>query len=211
MLEFTIFKIPVRVEPSFWIVIGLLGILSSQNNPSEMLVNAGLFVFVAFISILIHELGHALMIKKYGLPTEIVLASFGGYATHPAGILTRMQSFLVTLAGPLLQGSIGFLVFFLYTNNYIEVPNNKMSLMVIYFYVVSMFWAVFNCVPVLPLDGGRMLEAALGPRRIKLTLVISMVSAAGVGIYGLMNGYVFVGIFMVMFGWQSYQAYERFK
>ncbi len=211
MLEFNIFKIPVRVEPSFWVIIGILGILWNQGSPSDMLVNAGIFVFVAFLSILIHELGHALMIKKYGLPTQIVLASFGGYATHPAGILTRQQSFLVTLAGPLLQFTLGYLVYYLVTRNHIDIPNNKMALMVFYFHVVSMFWAVFNCVPVLPLDGGRMLEAILGPKRIKLTLIISMISAGIIGILGLTNGFIFVGIFMFMFGWQNYQAYERFK
>ena len=209
MIEFTIFRIPVRVEMSFWITIGILGILWNQGSPSDMLVNAGLFVFVAFLSILIHELGHGLMIKKYGLPTQIVLASFGGYATHPAGILSRLQSFLVTLAGPLLQGSIGYLVYYLVDNNMIVLPPNKMDLMVRYFYVVSIFWAIFNCVPVLPLDGGRMVEAALGPKRIKLTLMISMVTAGILALLGLMYGQVFVGIFMLMFGWQNYQAYNQ--
>jgi len=210
MIEFTIFRIPVRVEPIFWITIGILGILWNQGDPSEMLVNAGIFVFVAFLSILIHELGHALMIKKYGLPTAIVLSSFGGYATHPGGILTRMQSFLVTLAGPLLQGSVGYLVYFLVINNYVDLPNNKVLLMVFYFYSVSMIWAILNCVPVLPLDGGRMVEAALGPRRIKLTLTISMVSAGIIGVLGFMLQQPFIGIFMLMFGWQSYQALQRF-
>lgn len=208
MVEFSIFKIPVRVEVSFWITIGLLGVLWNQGTPSDLLVNAGLFVFAAFLSILIHELGHALMIRKFKLPTQIVLSSFGGYATYPPGYLTRLQSFLVTLAGPLLQATVGVLV--LYTL-FDHVPNNKMLLLVFYFVNVSIIWAVFNCVPVLPLDGGRMVEAALGPRRIKTTLLISVISASLLAVLGFVFKQPFVAIFMIMFAWQNYQAYEQYK
>ncbi len=161
------------------------------------------------MSLLIHELSHALMIKKYNLPTEIVLSSFGGYATHPAGILSRKQSFLVTLAGPLLQVVFGMAV--LYSSHYLTLPNSMIRNFVEYLWLLSLFWAILNCIPVLPMDGGRMLEAALGPRRIKLTLTISMLVAVSACVFGFSIGQPFLGIFMAMFAFQNYQTLERFK
>ena len=210
MLEFTLFRIPIRVEPVFWITLGLIGFMSSQGLPGDaMLLGTALFVMAGFISILIHELGHALMIKKYKLPTEIVLSSFGGYATHPAGILTRMQSFLVTLAGPAIQLAFGFTVFFIASN--VKLPNSMITMFIGNLIWVSVAWAILNCVPVLPLDGGRMLEAVLGPSKIKLTITISMLVAVTACVFGFLKGQPFLGVFMAMFAFQNYQALERLK
>ena len=143
MVEFTLFKIPIRVEPVFWITLGLIGFLSVRGLPGDAaLMGTALFVIAGFISILIHELGHALMIKKYNLPTEIVLSSFGGYATHPAGILTRKESFLVTLAGPAIQLAFGLAVYFLAP--YLNLPNFMMQLFISFLYGVSIFLSLIH-------------------------------------------------------------------
>jgi Zn-dependent protease len=212
MVEFSLFNIPIRVEPAFWITIGLIGFLSNSGGSAAgdaVLMGTLLFIIAGFISILIHELGHALMIKKYKLPTEIVLSSFGGYATYPPGILNRLQSFLVTLAGPLIQLIFGLTLYFILP--YFSLPPSMIQTFFFYLIVVSIFWAVLNCIPVIPLDGGRMLEAAMGPRRIKTTLMISMLVAVAACVMGFLYGQPFLGIFMAMFAFQSYQAWERFK
>jgi stage IV sporulation protein FB len=212
MVEFSLFKIPIRVEPIFWITIGLIGFLSNSGGSlsgEQVLMGTLLFMIAGFISILIHELGHALMIKKYKLPTEIVLSSFGGYATHPAGILTRLQSFLVTLAGPAIQLIFGFALYFIIP--YFNLPDSMIQIFFAYLIGVSIFWAILNCIPVIPLDGGRMLEAAMGPRRIKTTLMISMLVAIAACVLGFSLGQPFLGIFMAMFAFQNFQAWEQFK
>ncbi len=212
MVEFTLFKIPIRVEPAFWLTMGLLGFLWGSGGATSgdaVLIGILLFVMAGFVSILIHELGHALMIKKYKLPTQIVLSSFGGYATHPAGILTRMQSFLVTLAGPAIQLIFGLIL--LFARPYLNLPDSMIQTFIFYLIVVSIVWAVFNCIPVLPLDGGRMLEAAMGPRRMKTTLMISMLVAVAGCIVGFTLQQPFMGIFMAMFAFQNYQAWEKYK
>ena len=209
MLEFTLFKIPVRVEPVFWITIGLIGFLSYQKAGDQMFLLIALFIIAGFLSILIHELGHALMVKKYNRPTQIVLSSFGGYATHPAGSLDRKQSFLMTLAGPLLQAIVGVATLFI--TPHLGFEGTLMLDFLITFSWISIIWAIFNCLPVLPMAGGRMLEAALGPRRIKLTLTISLISAIALCILGFYLHFMFAGIFMAMFAFQNYQALEKFK
>ncbi len=209
MLDFNLFKIPVRVEPIFWITLGLLGFMSHQGAGDQMLLLIALFVMAGFISILVHEFGHALMIKKYNLPTQVVLSSFGGYATYPAGVLDRKKSFLVTLAGPLLQALLGIVV--LIATPHLGIDGTLIRNFLETLTVISLIWAVLNCVPVLPLDGGRMLESALGPKKIKLTVTISMFCAVALCIVGFATGFLFAGIFMAMFAFQNYQMLERLK
>ncbi len=68
-------------------------------------------------------------------------------------------------------------------------------------------WAILNLLPVLPLDGGRLLQTILGPSRIKLTLLISIAVAIGVGVlYFMMTGDILLPIFMGMFAYQAFQA-----
>jgi stage IV sporulation protein FB len=75
-INFRLFGIPIRIHPFFWLVSVLLG-ASNRGVP-------GILIWVAaiFVSILIHELGHALVIKAYGLHPWIVLYGMGGLACH---------------------------------------------------------------------------------------------------------------------------------
>ena len=210
MLEFNLFGIPIRIEADFWIVMGLFGFLSNQspNIPSDQLfLRIALFMLAAFISILIHELGHALMIKRYKLSTQITLSLFRGFATLPNGILDRKQSFLVFLGGPLLQALLGIIL-------YVLDPPLAGTLLDYFFDIligISLFWAAINCIPVIPLDGGHMLQAALGPRRMKLTLIISVLTGILITILCFIVGFYFFGVFLAMYTFQNYQNYEQFK
>ena len=107
MLSFRLFGIPVRIEPWFWVILALIGGGLRANDALSMLWVL-LFVLAGFISILVHELGHALTVRKFGLSPAITLIAFGGYASFPAGRLTRKQSFLVTAAGPGVQCLLEF-------------------------------------------------------------------------------------------------------
>lgn len=106
MFSFRLFNIPVHVHPWFWVTLALIGGGLRANDTLSMLLVV-MFVLAGFISILVHELGHASMIRKYGLPTEIHLVAFGGFARYPSGQLNRKQSFLVTAAGPGIQLALG--------------------------------------------------------------------------------------------------------
>ena len=212
MIRFNIFGIPVRVEVWFWITLALLGddpkfSALNSNNPTVYL-HVALFVLAGFVSILIHELGHALMIKKYKLPTEIVLTTMGGYATYPSGRLSRKQSFLVTLAGPAVQLIFGLLILFGIQQQFV-MPSLAVGYFVSKLVVISIVWAVFNCVPIFPLDGGQMLAAVLGPRRAKGLYITGMVTAAILGLWALSVGSIFMTAFMGFFVYQNYQFYQR--
>ncbi len=208
MIQFSLFGIPVRVEPWFWVTTAFLGGALYATNQEAMLETA-MFMLAAFVSVLIHEMGHALMIKKFKLPTQVVLTFMGGYATYPPGILTRKRSFLVTLAGPAVQFAFGIGVLFL--RDYLPAHGTQANSFFFYLVWISLVWAVFNCLPIYPMDGGQMLAAILGPRRAKAVHMTGIITAAAIGMLALTSGQMFIAIFMGMFAYQNYQYYQQVR
>ena len=177
------------------------GGLHAANSTDILLVLV--FVFAGFLSIMIHELGHALTIRKYGLPAAITLQAFGGYASFPSGKLDRKQSFVVTAAGPALQFAFGVLLIILAPN--ISIPEGSLFLPFIRDLIwVSIAWSILNCLPVYPMDGGQMMAAILGPNKQHYVHLISSIVAVAVGIAGyLYLGTILLPIFMALFAWQN--------
>ena len=114
-LNFWVFGIPVRVHPAFLIMPVVLG--SSLLRDPEY--NAGIILVcligIFFVSVLVHELGHALAFRHYGIPSRIVLYWMGGLAIPDSGPswkpvrrpgLTPNRQIVVSLAGP----GMGFLL-----------------------------------------------------------------------------------------------------
>ena len=93
-LNFQILGIPVRVHPFFWLVAFLLGM--SDSEPVSVLI----WVVAVFVSILVHELGHAIAARAHGWPPRITLYSFGGLATYSPTYHTPRSQILISAAGP---------------------------------------------------------------------------------------------------------------
>jgi membrane-associated protease RseP (regulator of RpoE activity) len=74
---------------------------------------------------------------------------------------------------------------------------------------ISVVWAVLNLVPVLPLDGGQMLHAVLGPERVKITLWVSILCAVTLGA----AAWIFLKmlIFPILLGFFAYQSWQRLQ
>jgi len=209
MISFSLFNIPVRVQPWFWITLALVSGRLFFDSKEDLLLLL-LFLIAGFISILVHELGHALTAKHFGKQVEIVLQAFGGYAAYSGGApLSRTKSFLITAAGPAIQIVLG-LVVLLFARQFDEMSPQAMGFLRV-LYGISFFWAIFNLVPVLPMDGGRIMETLLGPQRIRLTLQISMAVAIGIGLLSFMlfPGSILIPIFMGMMAYESYKALKQ--
>ena len=182
------------------------GGLRASNSIEIVLVL--IFAFAGFLSILIHELGHALMIRRYGQPTSITLQAFGGFASYPAGRLNRQQSFIVTAAGPAVQFTLGVLLILF--SRFLQIPEGSLfNPFLSNLILVSIVWSILNCLPVYPMDGGQMLAAVLGPKKERFVYLISAIVAVAVGL----AGYAFLGtillpIFMAFFAWQNWQSFQ---
>jgi stage IV sporulation protein FB len=207
MIRFTLFGIPVEIQPFFWLTLIILGGAAGADSSKE-LFEILLFVIAGFISILTHEFGHALTARAYGAESRITLQAFGGYAAFSGVRLGRKQSFLVTAAGPAIQILLGLLV--LGIMKIAPGVNDDGRYFLIILVYISFFWAILNLLPVLPLDGGQMLHALLGPARIKITLWITILVAliSAVSIFTFTGSFIFP-IFLGMFAWQAFQGLKE--
>lgn len=168
-----------------------------------------IFILAGFVSILVHELGHACTIRKFGLPTAISLIAFGGFASYPAGVLSRKQTFLVTAAGPAIQVVLGFLAIGLLFVLPMP-PESLLRYFLLYLAWVSIVWAVLNCLPIYPMDGGQMLAAILGPKRQKYVYLIGVFCAVFIGAMGylVLNAWLLL-IFMGFFAWKNWMDFQQ--
>ena len=207
MIRFSLFGIPVEVQPFFWITLVILGGVGGADSPAEIF-NILLFVLAGFISVLVHELGHALTARAFGAYSSVTLQAFGGYAAYSGTRLNRWQSFLVTAAGPTIQILLGIAVFLLIRSLPNLSPQGKDFLQILM--IISFVWAIINLLPVVPLDGDQMLNAALGPARLKITLWTSILVAlvAALAMFYYTKSIIFP-IFLGMFAWQAFQALKE--
>ncbi len=203
MIRFSLFGIPIQIQPFFWITLALIS-GNLTGSTAEAFLRIGLFVIAGFISVLIHELGHALTGRAFGKQAAITLQAFGGFAAFSGGF-TRPQSFLVTAAGPIAQILLAIVVYLLIPVLPLHSQNAVYFIQSLLW--ISVAWAVLNLLPILPLDGGQLVNAVLGPKRLKLTLWITIVSAiaAAVLVFMYFQSILFP-IFLGMFAYQAFQA-----
>ena len=157
-LEFRLGRIPVRVHPGFWLV-GVLG----NWRPDDLRLTF-IWVMALLVSILIHELGHALVCEAYGWPSEILLYHFGGltFSQRYHG-QTPWKSIAVSFAGPFAGFALyGFVVLLVLALREANVHLNEYMLYAImYIERISLWWGIVNLAPVLPLDGGHICRSFL--------------------------------------------------
>ncbi len=211
MWQFSLFGIPITVEPMHWVSLGIIGYLSVGNGE---LGSLGILVFVlaGFLSILIHELGHAAAIRKFRLPVEIRMVTLGGVAIHPPA-RTRSARFIISAAGPVAQATAGLLIFLLINN--LSIPAEKVYFLSFFdtFVWISFLWAIFNCLPIFPMDGGQMVKEICGPTRRTWTHIIALITVGLIIVAMLVTGYVatFALIMLLFMGYQNYQMLQLAK
>lgn len=164
-LRFRLLGFPVRVSPWFWLVTVLFGLpLAQLLGPAALL----LWVACVFGSILLHELGHALLYRRYGAwACQIVLHGFGGYARSDHRPSTAGKRILVALAGPGVQ----LLLFGLLVGSELALGwarTNEWTLLLFDFLTwINLAWPILNLLPVFPLDGGQVARELFGLARVR--------------------------------------------
>ena len=206
MIRFKLLGFPVSIEPFFWLVIALLGGALRANSPQAVLLLL-VWMLVVLVSILVHELGHALAGRRYGATPEIRLHGFGGMAVMHGGRFNRLQSILVSAAGPAFGFALGVLVLLVYLGAF---QNRELPLelgygitMLLY---VNFFWTLINLLPILPLDGGQIFRDLAGPKRAGLVRWVSVICAGGVVWWALQAGMIFLGLIVAYLGFLNFQS-----
>lgn len=214
-LNFSLLGIPVRVHPLFWLVCLLLG---GDRDVGGALRWLG----VVFVSILVHEMGHALVARSYGANPWITLYSFGGLASYRGARTDTKSSIAITLAGPmagfLFAGVIVAIIvatrhqiqfFDLLIGRGDPFENFNVRQIVSQLLFVNIFWGLVNLLPVFPLDGGQISMAlfqAVNPREGAVqALWLSVIVGATVAAASLiLLGDYFLALF---FGYMAYNSY----
>lgn len=232
MIRFSIFGIPVAVQPFFWVGMALLG-GATYADSSEQIFNMILFILAGFISILVHELGHALTgLRLGGGSASIELTAFGGLAYSEGGRFTRSGHFWMIAAGPgagfalFLAILLGLAVFFGPMNvlafamlELLDVEMKFSDFRLIEFLIarpyiylflghmlwINLWWGVLNLLPVMPLDGGQITNLFVRPQR--RVHQIGMVAALGAGLFGYLQlGSWYMPLLFGFLAWQNYQS-----
>ena len=160
MLRFRLGSIPVVVHPGhllFALVLGLSAAGEGGGLASGAIV--AIWVVLIFVSVLFHELGHALAFRAYGYSSSIQLIIFGGVTMPDTDRpLSWGKEVVTTLAGPTFGAALAVLCHSLAPRATGPLTAYALQLGS----EINLVWAVFNLLPVLPMDGGRVSRAILG-------------------------------------------------
>ena len=214
--------IRVSVNWSWLIVFALIvwslaaAVFPSQNpgfSDGEYIALAVVAALLFFASLLLHELGHALQARREGVEIEgINLWLFGGVAQFKGGFPSAGAEFRIAIAGPLVSLALG--VLFVVVAVFAGLPN-AIDGVVAWLGYTNLILLVFNLLPALPLDGGRVLRSALWHFRGDLqwaTWVASGVGRGfgflfiGLGLFMLVVEGAFSGAWLAFIGWFLLQA-----
>ena len=157
--------IDVLVRSSWLLVAGLIAVLMAPRIEAEapglglLKYVAGLaFAVLLYLSILLHEASHAISARHYGLPVNSISIHFLGGATEIGGeAKTPRAEFVIAVVGPLTSLAVGVASLGLW---YV-LPDGLLRLAVQGLTVANLVVGALNLVPGLPLDGGRVLRAAV--------------------------------------------------
>jgi Zn-dependent protease len=225
----TVTGIPVKIHWTFGLLLLWVTYETTrgQFEITFVLVSIGLVLSV-FLCVILHEFGHALAARRYGVQThDIMMTPIGGIARLERMPEGRGQEFWVAIAGPVVNFVIvgliwlGFLVFNsellpIFTMSFWNLETSASS----YWKIIMLangYLGVFNLLPAFPMDGGRMLRSLLSLRldRNKATQIASYAGQAiALGMFGLgiMRGHptlTLIGVFIFFAARQEYQVMVR--
>jgi Zn-dependent protease/CBS domain-containing protein len=158
------FGIPVYVSPYWFLIAGAFifvyaNDLASSLHGDTRFVVAAAFVVLLYLSVLVHELSHSVVARGYGLPVRrILLYPLGGFSEIEREPPTPGQEFLVSAAGPALSFVLAAVGYGLL---HVVQAGTILGTLVAQLLWANLVVGIFNLLPGLPLDGGRMLRAAI--------------------------------------------------
>jgi Zn-dependent protease/predicted transcriptional regulator len=205
----TLLGIRIELHVTFLLFIGWVAISRGllTGNPGHAL-NAVLLLLLIFSCVLLHELGHALTARRFGILTrDIILLPIGGVARLERMPEKPQQELLVAIAGPAVNVVIAALLFAFVGGRPHELSQALASggIVETLFYV-NIIMILFNLIPAFPMDGGRVLRALLAfrlpyGRATSIASVIGQTFALLFAIFGLFTHnvmFMFVALFVFL-------------
>lgn len=207
--------INIYIHWTFWLIIFYIIYINFRAGLDAMQIGwSVLFVMSLFVCVVLHEYGHALTARRFGIRTkDITLYPIGGVARLEKMPEKPSQELLVALAGPLVNVVIMLLLLPFIMNFELPVgeedPQQALIIGADSFLpmlgIINIWLALFNLIPAFPMDGGRVLRALLAMKmgRLRATSIaanIGKVLAVGFVIAGFyFNPFlIFIGLFIIL-------------
>jgi Zn-dependent protease len=224
MFRFRLGPIPVTVHPSHLLMAAVLGlgapalgpipswpatVLLDPDAPDKVQTQVAvvlIWVAVVFVSVLVHEMGHALVMRAYRYQPSIQLIMFGGFTSpNTSAPLPWARDVLTTLAGPVAGAGLGLLCTVLLRLH----PGEVLAYALGGAALANFWWAGLNLLPILPLDGGRIamavLARAFGRVGVAIAHGIALLVCVLVGaVYW--NSRSLLLVFIALFGFRAVQG-----
>lgn len=196
-LKFPLFGIPVTIDASFLIFAALIGFTWAGS-----LSQTTALVLLVLVSILWHELGHAVALRAFGHRSTILIHGFGGLtASTDAVDMDDSQSIVVSLAGPIAGVVLGLGALAVLKGD-TDLSRDQHLFWTVAVWI-NLVWSLANLAPVLPLDGGHVMERLVhvfAPRQVDwVPQVISILVALPLAIAAALNNLIFAALFLGFF------------
>lgn len=206
-----LFGIDVYLHFTFLLLLVFLGFVYWRATLNVAATFQGVaFIVALFGCVVLHELGHALMARRYGVQTrDITLLPIGGIARLEKIPEQAMQEFWVALAGPAVNVVIAAVLFVGLAVTGGFTPVGEVTVTTGSFWqrlmVLNVFLVAFNLLPAFPMDGGRVLRALLSTRlgRRRATAIAANVGQVMAILFGIIGFFynpflIFIGIFVYL-------------
>ncbi|HTV34138.1 MAG TPA: site-2 protease family protein [Methylocella sp.] len=197
----------VRVHLTFFLLLAWIGVSAWQQGGPAAARDSLLFILLIFLCVTLHEFGHILMARRFGIETpDVILLPIGGVARISRMPEKPSQELAVAIAGPLVNVAIALLIFLVLgtieSASLAHIDDPRVSLFA-RLAAVNIFIVLFNLIPAFPMDGGRVLHALLamrlGPARAtQVAANLGQVLAFALGFLGLFGNplLIFIAIFV---------------
>ncbi len=211
--------IAVYVHITFLALVAFIFSVYFRKGGSALAIQGTALFMAVFGCVLLHELGHALLAKRFGVKArEIVLLPIGGVARLDRMPTEPREELLITIAGPSVNVAIAAVLYILLRASGalpsglgdvadLESPKTGYQIFLQQLLAINVFMAVFNLIPAFPMDGGRIFRSALAfamdyAKATRIAATVGQGFAILFGFYGILSGnlilfliavFVFVG------------------
>jgi Zn-dependent protease len=198
-IRFKAFRTPLTLNWTFLLLIVFIGFLDGRTLAYRLM-----FAAVVLVGIVWHEAGHAIAFAMIGRRSRIVVHGLGGFTIpDDQRELTDVQAIGVSLAGPLSGMVVGLVALWLQIRG-VGQQNEWSYYLLSDLILVNLGWGIVNLIPVIPLDGGHVMErlVRITVPRLKSTLpyLISVAVVIPAMIFAWREGYHLAAVFAVGFG-----------
>ena len=217
-----VFGIPISLHLTFILFVALLGMVYAFQGGLKAALSGVSFMLALFLSVTLHELGHSLVARRFGVKVRgIVLLPIGGVSEIEEMPEQPNREFLIALAGPATSVVLGLLLgsasLMLYGRAATFQTTVTGGLFIPNLARVNLLLALFNLLPGFPMDGGRIFRAVLAnalpyDRATAIAASVGRIFAIGLGLVGLFTNIwlVFIAVF-IYFGAGSEANRVRIK